>query len=370
VRSAIRALVFPVFVFLATMLLMELAMRVQEPFLHLMTQKYHWANRFVGDPVWHHWPRPAFRSTHAMIDPVAYPQPFVYQTNSLGLRDDRELAIPKPAGLARILILGDSMTEGYYAEDTVSVRLEARLKELFPGTPYEVINAGCSSYSPLLAYLRLKHQLAHLNPDLVILNVDPSDIFDDAERYRAETVFDSTGAPVASGGPLGPARQFADWIKNWSYLARCASWFWQTRNAARGSAEATYVPYHSTIAHDAEAWQKEVAPSIGYIRRIIAFCRERNIRIAVTTHPHKRHIAPDPGQPAWHRGYERAIEAVCREERVPFYSAYDDIARAYPTSAPLYWHGDVHFTPVGQRLWSALLINFYLARLHGEAVAR
>lgn len=342
----------------------ELALRAQEPFFHLMMRRFDWASRFIGDPIWNHWPRPSRTSTHAMVDPAAYPRPFTYRTNSLGLRDDRELTIPKPRGVVRVLMLGDSYTEGYYAEDTVSARLEARLTNLFPDVKHEVINGGCSSYSPLLEYLRLKHQLVQLEPDLVVVNVDPSDIFDDAERYGATAVFDATGEPLAAGGYVNRFRRGAEWIKDWSYLARVASWYWRTRHADKGSAEMTYVPYHSSIPPESAQWQKEVAATMANLRRIIEYCRNRRIRIAVTTYPHRRHLAPNPGEALWHRGYERRIQELCDKEHVPFHSAYDDIAAAYRVGQPLYWESDVHFTPVGQRVWSESIIRFYLTRLH------
>ena len=40
---------------------------------------------------------------------------FEFRTNELGLRRDFATAIPKPHGLRRVLVLGDSQTDGYVA---------------------------------------------------------------------------------------------------------------------------------------------------------------------------------------------------------------------------------------------------------------
>ena len=56
----------------------------------------------VSDPVLHHRLRPNCDKTISGVR---------FTTNSLGLRD-REYAIPKPSGTFRILMLGDSFTEG------------------------------------------------------------------------------------------------------------------------------------------------------------------------------------------------------------------------------------------------------------------
>ena len=54
----------------------------------------------------------------------------------------------------RIFVLGDSFTEGYYLEDTVASRIEAKLESETGKNDFEVFNVGTDSYSPLLEYLR------------------------------------------------------------------------------------------------------------------------------------------------------------------------------------------------------------------------
>ena len=46
-----------------------------------------------------------------------------------------------------------------------------------------MVNAGIPGYCPLLSYLQFKHSLAGLEPDLLILNIDMSDVADD-HQYR------------------------------------------------------------------------------------------------------------------------------------------------------------------------------------------
>ena len=81
-----------------------------------------------------------------------------FSVNSLGLRD-YEYSLKKPKSVFRILMLGDSFTEGYGVEleETFSKLVEKKLntdkKEKF-----EVINAGVTGYSPLLEYQYLNPQ--------------------------------------------------------------------------------------------------------------------------------------------------------------------------------------------------------------------
>ena len=65
--------------------------------------------------------------------------------NSLGLRDD-EVSVPKPEGVVRILMLGDSVTFGWgvLQEDTISAQLEVLLNATPGATRVEVVNSGAA----------------------------------------------------------------------------------------------------------------------------------------------------------------------------------------------------------------------------------
>lgn len=91
-------------------------------------------------------------------------------TNSLGLRN-REVAIPKPDGVVRILFVGDSFTAGWGVdEDEVYPRLaESFLRAKFPQEKIEVVNAGLPSTGPNYYYLYLKNEITRLDPDIVVV---------------------------------------------------------------------------------------------------------------------------------------------------------------------------------------------------------
>ncbi|MBI5471382.1 MAG: hypothetical protein HY961_03465, partial [Ignavibacteriae bacterium] len=119
-----------------------------------------------------------------------------YKLNALGLRD-HEYSLQKPPNTFRILMLGDSFTEGdgVMSHETFSKVLEARLRKLPTTMRFEVINAGVPSYSSMLEYLYLKHYGLQLNPDVVMIHFDLSDIYDDIE-YAKSARFDENGNPV------------------------------------------------------------------------------------------------------------------------------------------------------------------------------
>ena len=90
-------------------------------------------------------------------------------TNSRKLRDD-PVAIEKPPGVQRILMLGDSFTFGWGVaiENTVSHRLEATFER--DGARVEVINAGVGHYNTVMEVEYFLTEGRTFDPDVVVLN--------------------------------------------------------------------------------------------------------------------------------------------------------------------------------------------------------
>jgi hypothetical protein len=100
-------------------------------------------------------------------------------TNSLGVRGTREYAMPKPAGVSRIVALGDSLTfgEGLADNETWPAQLESAL----PNT--EVVNFGERGYAHDQMYFALQDDGLPLKPDAVILGFFENDVWRDVLTY-------------------------------------------------------------------------------------------------------------------------------------------------------------------------------------------
>ena len=82
----------------------------------------------------------------------------------------------------RIFYLGDSFTEGTAPMDqSVPSRVEQTLNDLVQNSSlnFEVINTGTTSYSPTIFYILARYVLTDYDPDLIVVNVDMTDDFDD-----------------------------------------------------------------------------------------------------------------------------------------------------------------------------------------------
>lgn len=146
------------------------------------------------DPAWGDPPDRAFRrhrvigSEHAPDVEVRVPLAehpgggFTFRTNNLGLRRDVDTDDDKPVELFRVLVLGDSQTDGYVDnEASFSSLLERSLGERLArqGRRLEVLNAGVAGYSPAQAFLWYDVHGAELRPDLVIVVFYPgNDVLD------------------------------------------------------------------------------------------------------------------------------------------------------------------------------------------------
>lgn len=152
----------------------------------------------------HHELKPLVRMTL----PVSNDQPeYQIETNSLSLRGS-EILVPKPADCYRIVCLGDERTAGLDVphEETFCQRLQQLLQSQSSAS-IEVINAGTPDYCPLLSAIQFRQKLAALQPDLVLMNFDMSDVWDDY-RYRRYTTMDDQDNPLGCAHPLlDPPRQ-------------------------------------------------------------------------------------------------------------------------------------------------------------------
>jgi len=104
-----------------------------------------------------------------------------YPLNKFGHRD-REFVIPKEPKTYRILLLGDSFTEGagLSRDQTFGRKLESRLNKYLAGAGFvDVYNLGHCGWNTQEEIALLHKQGTALAPDLVILNY----VFNDAETH-------------------------------------------------------------------------------------------------------------------------------------------------------------------------------------------
>ncbi len=155
----------------------------------------------VPDPVLHH----ALKPNCASVAGWGWDK-YDYLTSSLGFRDEEIREVPLVDARPRILVLGNSFTEGPTAWHRSYV---GRIADRF-SSQYDFLNGAVFSYSPsIYPIVTGKVLAAGYDIDEVIAFIDISDVQGEAAFYR----------DVTSGGVTGPARRRRNtsWYASWRF---------------------------------------------------------------------------------------------------------------------------------------------------------
>lgn len=297
--------------------------------------------------------------------------PFNRKVNEQGFIMEREVSQQKGEGTYRIAYIGDSFTEGTCPEgDSLPAVVERSLR--VPGVDkVEVINAGTASYAPTLYYLLLKTKLLAYHPDLVVVNVDMTDVFDDS-LYSATLKSDARGDPVACppGHPLLKThRRTERGLEETSTTQRLVLWLAErfdvvklvvqvvSRLRSEQRAQGEQVP-------PAFAWcgntrsretQDDVKHSMEMLARVVRLAKAHGIKIVITAVPHLEQL-----QGKWSLEPMNDIASVCAKENVPFLNPVEALKQKLGSSPPqeIYIPGDMHFNSKGYRMWAEIQLEF------------
>jgi hypothetical protein len=137
------------------------------------------------DPWYHHGFQPGVSALSKWGEEI-----YQIHINSLGFIDKSTRDVPLKSQRHRVLIIGDSFTEGrgiFYTQ-TFPGLIEASLEP----KGFEVFNAAVSSYSPKLYYLKVKYLLEQMKFrfDELIVFIDISDIQDEIiyEKFEPQKI--------------------------------------------------------------------------------------------------------------------------------------------------------------------------------------
>jgi len=107
----------------------------------------------------------------------------LFENNQYGFRGP-DRPHPKPDGVFRVAVIGDSVTMGFGVlyEDTYAARLEKTLAERRGDLRYEVLNVGLSGLETRAVIERFESKAVPFDPDMVIYGYTLNDI--EGEHYR------------------------------------------------------------------------------------------------------------------------------------------------------------------------------------------
>jgi hypothetical protein len=317
---------------------------------------------FRPDPVRHH-------SLQANCTCVRHwgKNSYSFATNSLGFRDESVRHVPLTVSKPRILLLGDSFTEGMSTwPDTYVGQLTANFPQ------YDFLNGGIESYAPS-NYLNVARQLLDkgVNFDEVIIFIDMSDAQDEAAFYRDSSPSGAVDGPaqiVHNGGLYTYLREF---ITNHLLITNSVVDFVERQAVKHGF-------YHLNVGHGQlfdlprSAWTyRQVSDSepyeIGYaplgleaglrkeeskMTTLWKELRQRNIPISVVVYPWPAQVAHDSVDSRQVQMWRNWCEGKC-ERFISVFPEFFAVKNACPTRQAGCWYmkdfifGDEHYSRAG-----------------------
>lgn len=166
------------------------------------------------------WVHPPFRTTTVSTDEHSSGS-IIIKRNNCGFREDADTPISKPEGTFRILVLGDSHTDGVCLNtESYANLLEADLNASDLGQKFDVINAGQVTFSPYQEWWLYETIGRRFSPDLIIVGMyagnDYWDLMQRKDRVHlapAEGGFvhaEPAPAPTSTSPPTNAPEQQAD----------------------------------------------------------------------------------------------------------------------------------------------------------------
>jgi len=273
---------------------------------------------------------------------------------------------------ATILFMGDSFMEGVGGgnDDTVPVHVRNFFRQA-SGKELCVFNAACSSYSPSIFVAQAKTLIPLVKPDLVVIDVDETDLYDDYYRYRKLATRDGSGS-IVSIRPTPVAAQFQHGLiestSKTLYLHRFIAKLYFTKITYPRSF-ARYYPNTDIVWASrlpaAEARQRyadaieNFDATLDDLTKTVLTRMGSADRLVYVHHPHLGHLKTEGD--VFNDVVASTVREVASRHRVRFFDATESLKAQFGAAAESYYlPNDLHFNPAGTRAYG-IAVAKYLA---------
>ncbi len=261
-------------------------------------------------------------------------RPGVHGTNALHIRHG-PVVDPKPAGMFRLLVLGDSVA---FPDDGFVSRLRA-MQAQASSLQVEILNAAVPGYTTWQQARHFEALVDAVRPDALLLQY----CCNDNHRFLHQLTSDG-GWLVTEEARRALLPDDPGWIGGllrWSYLAIEAR-----RLLLASRPRDPRRPWLQDPAF-APAWRPDGWPLVEHeLRGLVSQCAERRIAFGVVAAPYEPQLDPAAadGDVEHARTPQRRLAAICADLGVPLLDLLDGFAAARVEG--LYTDG-IHFSPAG-----------------------
>lgn len=226
-------------------------------------------------------------------------KPILFRTNSRGLRG-HEIEVPRPPDVFRIIFLGDETVLGESTEEsfTVAARLEHWLQTRSQ-MRIEVVNAGLPDSCPLLTFLRVRHGLLSLQPNLLVVDVNLSDVQDD-RHVRRHTELADDGRPLVATHPeLSAPKRSRALSENFLVIRHTENLLasWLTKPPSRSSETDSLAAIPARLPSEADEMSAEqLSLALSPLSDLARLAMTVSSGLVIATHPTEAELARESRQ--------------------------------------------------------------------------
>jgi hypothetical protein len=334
------------------------------------------SNCRISDPVRHHSYKPNCSFSNHWGK-----QWYDFSTNSLGFRDEKIRPVPLADAKPRILLLGDSFTEGQLAwADSYAAMLTARLPQ------YDFLNGGVGSYSPSNYFNIAKKVLADgYEVDEVVVFIDTADTADEASFYRDVNSSGAVGGPLKTTWKQSWYNTFRHFIAKHLLLTNYVFEYFERRLVSHGCYHLTITALSANVFDvEGAAWpyrnvnEADAAPS-GYaplgvegglakekakMNLLWQELQQRNIPLSVVVYPYPGQVVHDTADSRQVRIWREWCQGKCKRF-ITLFPAFLTAKERCPQSQPGCWYldnfifGDFHYNAAGNALVTDAVIDSF-----------
>ena len=273
----------------------------------------------------------------------------------------------------------------------VEAELNKLSKEREANVHFEVINTGTMSYSPLILYVLLRRVVLDYSPDLVVVQVDMTDDFDDW-KYHKTAIYDKKGDPWAipprdiyksayfdtEHGTL----EASFWTRTQLFLAKHSYFYNYLVRSAMPEQEESLAPNNRPNTDEIyQRWSwtrwkwdehtvRNVQRTLDTLGKIATLCKKNGVKLMITAVPHYPQYAQTHlGQrlAPWSNRPHIVIGEAAKKAGVPYLNSHAALAPKIQGTPQrrYYYYRDMHFNPRGYAIWAEAQLKFLLDPKHG-----
>ena len=348
---------------------MELLVRVEEHYFGILKDSTYAVSILERHSEWHHQPVPNIKVKLSFPYKTSYlNERFYYKfTNDESCYDSINIKDNLDKNL--VIIVGDSFTEGYYFKDTISYKFNSLSKK----DNYLAFNCSSASYSIHPIFVRLQKQFIKFNPKYIILNIDPTDIFDDVVRYASIADYSDKN----KNRPLKLNRYYENFLTPIATLLKKNSILFNHLNERlkfikfifgtetevsdpnfinRGLDYENIYSYYN-FDRRSESHIYEINKYMELLKEFSNYCKSNNIKLILSIYPFREHFANESyltkrNMFSFDTFFFERIINFSNKNNLALINSYNLIKKYRNNLDEVYFEGDQHFNMNGQKIWT------------------